>query len=190
LPAFLRTLVWESGVLEASYCTAACRIALAGFPEGWLNEWLHLNEGLSARKPARESRDASAAMGRRFLELALELEPLENLITARNAARESAVPVHSSAAFGLVAGALTLPPAEAGAAYLLQSFTGLVSACQRLLPLGQSGAHQILWDLQHAILQAADKACATPPDEVPAFTHGMDLASMRHSQLPTRLFIS
>jgi urease accessory protein UreF len=39
-------------------------------------------------------------------------------------------------------------------------------------------------------LEAAGRGCAIEPDEAPAFTHGLDLASMRHSRLPTRLFIS
>ena len=43
-------------------------------------------------------------------------------------------------------------------AYLNQSVAGLVSACQRLMPLGQTAASQLLWALKPAILEAVDEA--------------------------------
>jgi urease accessory protein len=66
--------------------------------------------------------------------------------------------------------------------------TALVSACQRLLPLGQTQAHQILWDLKPAILTAA--AAAGPPALAGSFTPLLDVASARHPTLYTRLFMS
>jgi urease accessory protein len=69
-------------------------------------------------------------------------------------------------------------------AYLQQSVTGLVSACQRLMPLGQVAAARIVWNLKPAMIQAAlakELSCFTPLPEI---------ASMRHPLLETRLFIS
>ncbi|HTC87361.1 MAG TPA: urease accessory UreF family protein, partial [Bryobacteraceae bacterium] len=141
LAAFLGHYLSESGVLEAAYCRASCGASVG--------EWIDLNAELGARKVARVSRDASAAMGRRFLRLAVNMSDEPPLIEASEAALGSEI--HLACCFGFVAGALGIDASTAAAAYLQQSMTALVSACQRLLPLGQTQAHEILWNLKPCI---------------------------------------
>jgi urease accessory protein len=74
--------------------------------------------------------------------------------------------------------------------YLHQSVASLVSACQRLLPLGQSEAARILWDLKPAILDAANRSGATALDDACCFMPLLDWGAMEHPALGTRLFIS
>lgn len=74
-------------------------------------------------------------------------------------------------------------------AYLHQTLAGLVSACQRLLPLGQTRARQILSNLKTTIVNVVNSS-AEDYDEVNCFTPLLDLGSMRHTTLTTRLFIS
>ncbi len=177
LAAFLEDYLGEAGSLEAAYCAASC-------VAGDFAEWLRLNAELGARKLARESRDGSAAMGRRFLRLAASMSGDERLIAACNAGAE----VHMAACFGLVAGTLNIDGATAAAAYLQQSMTALVSACQRLLPLGQTQAHQILWNLKPSILAAVERV--GDPTRTSSFTPLLDVASARHATLYSRLFMS
>lgn len=176
LASFLEDYLSESGVVEAAYCSASCRSALF--------EWFALNAELGARKLARESRDASSAMGRRFLRLAANMSGHELLI----AASEAGVEVHLATCFGLAAGVFGIDAGTAAAAYLQQSMTALVSACQRLLPLGQTHAHQILWNLKPNILAAVERA--GEPALASSFTPLLDVASSRHATLYTRLFMS
>jgi urease accessory protein len=178
LAPLLQDYLDETGALEASYCAASC-----GADVG---EWLTLNAELGARKLARESRDASSAMGRRFLRLAASISGNHLLIAASDLQAET----HLAACFGLVSGVFGIDAATAAAAYLQQSVTALVSACQRLLPLGQTEAHQILWTLKPAILHAALQGAATPPSHASSFTPLLDVASARHATLYTRLFMS
>lgn len=178
LAAFFTDYLAETGVFEAAYCAASCG---AGIPE-----WLGLNAEFGARKLARESRNASTAMGRRFLRLAAAISGDELLIEASDTGSE----VHLAACFGLVAGVFGINARTATAAYLQQSMTTLVSACQRLLPLGQTRAHQILWNLKPAIACAVERGVATSPSEASSFTPLVDLASARHPTLYTRLFMS
>jgi len=180
LGTFLADYLSESGVLEAAYCAAS-----GGASVG---EWIDLNTGLGARKVARESRDASAAMGRRFLRLAASMSSEQRLIGAWEAA--SRCEVHLACCFGFVAGALGIDASTAAAAYLQQSMTALVSACQRLLPLGQTQAHQILWNLKPSILCAVEQGLAATPTEIGCFTPLIDLASARHTTLYSPLFMS
>ena len=178
LESFFVSQLQENGAMEAAFCAAACRAALSH--DG---NWPMLNEALAARKPSRESRDASAAMGRRFLNLVSQLDSLDV------PELEEQDPQYACAV-GWVAGALSLDPETAALAYLQQSVTGLMSACLRLLPIGQTQAHQILWELGPGIAETASRAAAADPSTVPSFTALVELASMRHATLSTRLFIS
>ncbi len=172
LPGFLRDYLQETGLLEAAFCRAAHRLAGA--------DWTSLNQQLSARKPSPESRAASLTLGRRFLQLFCALE---NVAFPGGDA-------HYATAFGCVGGMLGVPEELTAAVYLHQMMNGLVSACQRLMPLGQQRAAHLLWDLKTAILDAARASGLADLAYAPSFTPLVEIASMRHVGLATRLFIS
>jgi urease accessory protein len=92
--------------------------------------------------------------------------------------------LHYCVAFGAAGAALAIPADTVVLAYLNQSITGLVSACQRLMPLGQAAASKILWNLKPAIVRAS------LTEEASCFSPFLELASMRHGSIETRLFIS
>jgi urease accessory protein len=161
---FLREYLQEGGALEAAFVRKSYR----------RGDRRALGEELSARKLARESREASLKLGRRFAELVngmLELPVLETNL-------------HYCVAFGAAGAVLDIPVDAVMLAYLNQSIAGLVSACQRLMPLGQVAASRILWNLKPAI------AAASLTAEASCFSPYLELASMRHGSLETRLFIS
>ena len=172
LPVFLRDHLAETGVLEATFSRAAHRAGPAG--------WTALNQQLSARKPAQENRAASLTLGRRFLQLFLALEGGE----------DPGGDAHYATAFGYAGRALGVNEDLTAAVYLQQAINALVSACQRLLPLGQQRAARLLWDLKPAILDAAEASAEADIHTVACFTPLTDIASMRHVVLATRLFIS
>jgi urease accessory protein len=165
--ALLRAYLREAGVLEAVYVRLSWK---AG-------NWQALSEELSARKVARESREASLKLGHRFAELLNTTLPEPLLATN----------LHYCVAFGAAGAALGIPLDSVVAAYLNQSVAGLVSACQRLMPLGQAAASRILWNLKPAI---ADACSSSWSEEAACFSPYLELASMRHGSLETRLFIS
>lgn len=187
---FLVDYLEEAGALEASYCGASCELARTGFDGNSAPQWLSWNREVGARKLARESRDGSAAMGRRFLTLAARVSEIPTLAVALERASSRGIELHLAPCFGLVAGVMGIDPELSACAYLQQSVTTLVSCCQRLLPLGQTRAHEILWDLRPALIAAAKRGSATRPELVICFTPLLDVASARHATLHTRLFIS
>jgi urease accessory protein len=75
-------------------------------------------------------------------------------------------------------------------AYLHQMVASLVSACQRLMPLGQTGATRILWNLKPAMLEVVWESASCSLDNVNCFTPILDWGAMEHPALTTRLFIS
>lgn len=191
LQPFLSDYIAEAGAQEAAFCRAAHRLATQFGSDGHgfrAEPWLELNRSLSARKAAREGRAASATLGRRLLQLARELDGRSLLANAADAPRRADCDVHHCAAFGLVGGALGLCAEVTAEAYLHQTVTGLVSACQRLMPLGQTRAQQLIWNLKPSIIAACE--AAAEHDEVHCFAPLLDLGSMRHTTLTTRLFIS
>jgi urease accessory protein len=166
LAVFLREFIAESGRLEAVFLRRAWR----GY------DLAALTRELSARRPARESREGSLKMGRRFAELFREL----------TGARFPAE-IHYPIAFGAAGAVLGIPEESVAQAYLQQSVTGLVSACQRLMPLGQVAASRLIWSLRPAILDAVSNSERL---ECSCFSPLPELGSMRHASIETRLFIS
>lgn len=192
LETFLNDYLCEVGWFEGLFCGAAYRLAAnseAGFQAP---QWLDLNRRFSAFKLARESRLASATLGRRFLELAGNLSQSATLSDAFDVARQTGVEVHHCAAFGLTGAALGIDEEATLLAYLHQTLTNLVSACQRLLPLGQSQATRMLWDLKPVLAVLLKEAADRDFDvnEAACFAPLLEIGSMRHPSLATRLFIS
>lgn len=183
----LGTLLSETGTIDALACREAYRLGAASGSVDWMEHWTLLNGRLSALKQARESRSASTAMGRRLLRQLGDLESFAPVTAARGAGE-----AHYSAAFGLACGALGTGEDAAVLALLEQSLAGLVSACQRLLPLGQSGGQQIRWRLNATLAQIAERSAVLHwnAPALSAFTPLVELGSMRHPSLATRLFIS
>ena len=192
LGAFLKDYLEEAGVVEGAFCCLGYRLASHTDPALFTAQWLALNERLSAIKTARESRAASTALGRRFLQLLLSLEDAPLIHLAIQSARTAGRDTHYSVAFGLAGGIVQVDETAAVLAYLQQLLTGLVSASQRLLPLGQSQASQLIWQLKPTLLTVAErsKEVAAHSDEMSLCTPLVEVGSMRHPYLATRLFIS
>jgi urease accessory protein len=165
---FLRNYLEECGAMDAAYVQRAWSAP----------DHVQLSAEYSARKPARESREASLKMGRRLAEL----------VNAWLSAPVLESGLHYSIVFGAAGALLGAEQDVTALAYLHQSVAGLISACQRLMPLGQAAAATMLWNLKPAISRAAGGFSKT--GEVWCFSPYPELASMRHRSLGARLFIS
>jgi urease accessory protein len=176
---YLEDCLTESALVDAAFCREAHTYALQ---DNLPND---LNQLASALKLARESREASLTMGRRFAALAASLHPIPTL--SHLATLDE---LHHSVAFGYTLGILGIDPELTVSAFLHQWVLNTISAAQRLLPLGQVQANRIAWDLKAAILTAVARTRTISISDLSAFAHLPELASMRHPCLPTRLFIS
>jgi urease accessory protein len=194
LPDFLLGYLEEAGLLESVFFRAAFSLTQHAAREFDVSRWLDYNDRLSAMKPGREARTGSAVLGENLLNAVLALEDFPVLRGAIESARLSRggrrTLIHHSLAFGLCAGALRLDSDRAVIAYLHQTLASLVSACQRLMPLGQSAAARILWDLKPALIRAAARSFESTVDDVCCFTPLLDWGAMEHPAVTTRLFIS
>ena len=192
LEPFLNDYLCEVGGFDCLFCGAAYQLAADSNTEFDVRQWLELNVTFSAFKLARESRAASATLGRRLLELAVRLSESARLSAALNGALQAGVDVHHCTAFGLIGAAQGFEAETTILAYLHQTLTNLVSACQRLLPLGQSQATRMLWDLKPTLSILATEAANREFDvgEAVCLAPLLEVSSMRHPTLSTRLFVS
>ena len=190
LPEFLRTFLEEAGFVEAVFCREGLRLARGLTPEKFAQKWMGLNERLSAMKPARESRTGSGSLGRNFLATVSGLSDFSVMREALRISKEAGESIHYSLAFGLAGGALSLAEDRVVLAFLHSSVASLVSACQRLLPLGQNAATRILWDLKPAIVEVTRRSSECTVDDAAGFMPLLDWGAMEHPALTTRLFIS
>ncbi|CAN5845752.1 urease accessory protein UreF [soil metagenome] len=189
---FLQDYVFEIGAIDALFCRAAYRLATEPDVDLFEAEWLTLNCQLSSLRMARESRAASATLGRRFLTLAAGLTQEARMQLAQQSAKQASIDLHYVTAFGLVGGLLGLDEEATTLACLQQSLTSLLSAMQKLLPIGQSQVVSILWALKPALIAAADRGRHADWRDtgIPSFGLLTEIAAMRHATLPVRLFIS
>ncbi len=195
LESFLRGYLEETGMAEAVFCREAFLLASNGGTCFSIERWRNLNATLSALKPARESRCGSTALGRNFLMAVSALEDFPVIRSAVEDANQASNHQHPyviehSPAFGLVGGALEFGEESVVVAYLHQSVASLVSACQRLLPLGQTEATRILWNLKPSMIETAERSLSAHVDDVCCFNPLLDWGAMEHPVLGTRLFIS
>lgn len=189
LASFLQDYLAEIGAQEGLFCRAAYRMCP---PSDFKTAWLDLNRRVSALKLAREPRKASAMLGKRFLQMVCTLEDAPRLWQARDLAAQAGVDTHHAPVFGLTGACLGIDEELVVATYLQQATLSLVSASQRLLPLGQGQAAQILWDLKPHLLAAARKSGDGNLEGAAAYCFPglVEMAGMRHATLPMRLFIS
>jgi urease accessory protein len=192
LERFLADYLCEVGTLEALFCRRAYRLGRADADAVFEPSWVALNLQFGALRPARESREASAMLGRRFLRLVLQCEDRSRLRQALDAAQRNDAEVHYSPAFGLAGSVLGFDQEATVRACLHQMLLSLTSACQRLMPLGQTQASLIVWRLKPALIEAARRsdACDRDDDIHSWFSPLVELGGMRHSTLTTRLFMS
>jgi len=141
----------------------------------------------AAFTPSKERHLETTAQGRAFVETTQAAWPcaaLDRLVAAWDGS--IAYPV----AVGVAAAGHGVAVEPCTSAYLQAIVANLVSAGVRLIPLGQTAGQRVLAALAPALIASAERALATPLDEVGGAAWRADLASMRHETQYTRLFRS
>jgi hypothetical protein len=113
------------------------------------------------------------------------------MLAAVDGAQQSGTDIHHCAAFGLAGAALGIEEDATLLAYGHQTLANLISACQRLLPVGQTQAGRMLWELKPVLVELVRHAQENgfEVDEPACFAPLVEMGSMRHPILATRLFI-
>ncbi|MET0270554.1 MAG: urease accessory UreF family protein [Sphingomonas sp.] len=130
----------------------------------------------------------SRQMGRSFLAVTRAAWP--HPVLDAFAARHSGRPVAHAVAGALACAAHGVPLRPALAAWLHGTAANLVSAAVRLIPLGQTDGQIATARLLPVIERAAAAALAADPDDLGTSAMLVEIASLAHETLYTRLFRS
>ncbi len=176
------------GPTDVVFCAHAHRLA-AG-PEAAdvkLSSLVDLDHLLAATKVPRELRLESQHVGRSFLRATMALSPPRLVRGFWEQVQQGETPGHHAVVFGLVAHELELPENSALPAYLYTVAASLTAAAVRLVPLGQSDGQRLLHELQPCCLELVQRYAHLTPEDAWNGAPGLDIRSMQHERLYSRL---
>ena len=155
-----------------------------------IKEIVDLDARLTAMKVARESREGSVKIGKQFLRNTAILERNEMLDGYAERVQSGRCAGHHAIAYGLVASAAKIDLFSAVLGYLHAHVVGQVSAAVRLIPLKPTDGQGIIDAIRSNLIDIARFAEGAGRDDLGGFTPGLDISSMQHERLYSRLFIS
>jgi len=149
-----------------------------------------LDEVLTALKLTRETREASIKMGHAFLRTVSNIFDWENVARYRRAAADGGCVGHYATAFGVAAADAGVSATEALLAFLHAALYGVVGVAARIVPLGQLDSQRVLAGSWPQIIACAATALGLTLDDLSVSATVLDIASMRHERLYSRLCMS
>ena len=188
----LENLCWHTiGPCDLVFCAHAYRLAAgADTAHDTLAALVESDHLLVAYKMPRELRQESQHTGQAFLRAAMALEPASLVQAFWAQVQHGSTPGHHALVFGLVAQHLGLDMDSTLLAYLYTVLTGLVAAALRLVPLGQSDGQRLLHELAPLGLDLIAQYGELQPEDAWSATPGLDIRSMQHERLYSRLYRS
>jgi urease accessory protein len=141
----------------------------------------------AALVPSKERFLETTAQGRAFLDATKAAWPSSALVRMEDIWKGAvALPI----AVGVACAGHDIACEPALGAFLHALTANWISAGVRLIPLGQTDGQRVLAALEAVVAATAQRALATPLDEIGGAAFRADLATMRHETQYTRLFRS
>ena len=176
------------GPTDLVFCAHAHRLAAApDAADAKLSSLVDLDHLLAAMKVPRELRLESRHVGRSFLRAAMALSPSRLTQSFWEQVQRGEAQGHHAVVFGLAAHELGVPETSAVLAYLYTVAASLAAAAVRLVPLGQSDGQRLLHELQPCCLELVQRYAHLTPADAWNGAPGLDIRSMQHERLYSRL---
>jgi urease accessory protein len=149
-----------------------------------------IDQQLSAIKLSRESRGASKMTGAALIAAGRDIFGLSQISRLADMIGNGECEGHHAVVYGVLSVGLGLTERETVTSFLWTGFSSLVGVVQRLVPLGQTEAQRIIADAGPLIDRCSEVARMRDLQTMTASLAALDVASMRHERLHTRLCIS
>lgn len=155
-----------------------------------LAKLLELEQLCGAIKLAKESRDASVNLGRQFIRTVSPLGTDDFLAEWKERMESKEIKGHYAILYGIYSATTGVSVHHAVLTYLFASLNGLVQNAVRAVPFGQNTGVQAMYALIDRVTEAAELVSTLTVDDLSNNALGIELASMKHEYLFSRLFIS
>jgi len=162
----------------------AYETALAGSMDGLAE----LEELLFVSRSPSELREASVKLGARFVKTALRINDCGGIFAAY--AAQMGKRVSHCVAYGVFCASYQIGKQEAMAAYIYAQAAAMVMNCVKTIPLSQTDGQVILSGLHAFFAELLEALNALDRDDLCRNAPGLDIASMQHEGLYSRLYIS
>jgi urease accessory protein len=168
----------------------ACRLAYEDVAACRFDHLTELDHMLSALALPKETREGTRRIGERMAKLCMDLYESPSINMYYKQIRQKKAVGHPSIVFALAAHYLQAGKKDAIAAHLFSGVQSLIQNAVRAIPLGQTDGQRILLALQPLMREIADQTEEMTEEELGMNMPGLEIAQMRHEQLPVRLFMS
>lgn len=158
--------------------------------ENQLGSLIELEQRCHAMKLASESKMASYRMGRQFLKAVAHVHDCKILATWEALLKEKKVKGHYSILYGMYATSLGLNIESSILTFLYSSTCALVHNAVRAIPLGQKDGLILIQQIIPKIEEAVHIVQTLSIHDLSNQTVGIEISSMEHKFLYTRIFIS
>ncbi len=174
----------------ASADGAAVAHAHRAMKAGDVDALVALDDLVGALKLSREAREASDKTGHATLAAVRDIFEPQGLGKFEEAIKAGRCAGHQAVIFGAAAGDMKLPEKDTVLAFLQAAISNLAGVASRIIPLGQVETQRILLNAWPLLGDATRQARATGLDEMGSAMTSLDIASMQHERLHTRLCMS
>ena len=184
-----QALLWlRHGMASAD--GAVCAMAWAATRDGRDADLEALDDTLNALRITRETREASLSTGRAFIRAGVDAFAEPGLRRYESAVAAGVCLGHYATAFGVAGHDAGVPQLDTVAALLHSGLTSLIGVAARIIPLGQIAVQKIVAEARVEVLECARRALTIELDDLGTSTALLDVASMAHERIYTRLCIS
>jgi urease accessory protein len=143
-----------------------------------------------AIKLSRESRSASVMTGTALIAAGRDIFDLPQIVRLAAMIDTKECDGHHAVVYGVLATGLGFTEQETVTSFLWAGLSSLVGVIQRLTPLGQTEAQRIVANASSLVDKCSEIARTRDLRSLSSSFATLDVASMRHERLPTRLCIS
>ncbi|WP_432362075.1 urease accessory protein UreF [Sporosarcina sp. UB5] len=171
---------------DAIIANEAYRLAKENDTEGLIR----LENICHAIKLSPETRKGSMMMGRQFLQTVYPLNDGELLEFWYGKFKSKEIKGHYPVIYGIYTAMLGVDARISLETFLYSSLTSLVQNGVRAIPLGQNSGVQTIFSLLPIIQETAGRVMTLTLDDLDNNSVGLEIASMKHEFLHSRLFIS
>lgn len=151
---------------------------------------IHLEKICHGIKLSPETRKGSAMMGRRFLQTVYPLSEDELLKFWYEELKSKKIKCHYPVVYGIYTAMLGVDVRVSLETFLYSSITALIQNAVRAVPLGQMSGVKTTYSLLPVIQETAMKVMGLTLDDLDNNSIALEIASMKHEFLHSRLFIS